>query len=60
VTDRGWTKWLPTVCLIDADCFQGALSRMPRFKLQGPDTSFKRRGGNAQKNSGGGIAPAAN
>src|ERR1700723_3438573 len=52
VTDRGWAKGLPTICLIDADCF-----RVPRREcLAGNSCS----GSNAQKNSGGGIAPAAN
>jgi hypothetical protein len=42
---------LPTVCLIDADCFGCSVENST------PKTDT---GGNAQKNSGGGIAPAAN
>src|ERR1700728_1753268 len=51
VTDRRWAKCLPTVCLIDADCFGCPVENAT------PKTDA---GGNAQKNSGGGIAPAAN
>jgi hypothetical protein len=47
------SEQLPTVCLIDADWFRIALSRTLYRKTRGS-------GSDAQKNSGGGIAPAAN